>query len=98
MPTKKTPGQTDEKPSVVPFENEHHKKTATPKVKSATNQNVNQNHLTEQGNETKGNTPGGNFNEVRHTQANKPRSNPQGNAPMSIDSTNAKKGPGRKAD
>ena len=98
MPTKKNPSQTDEKPSVAPFENEHHKKTATPKVKSATNQNVNQNHLTEQGNETKGNTPGGNFNEVRHTQANKPRSNPQGNAPMSIDATNAKKGPGSKAD
>ena len=61
-------------------------------------QNLNQNHLTEDGNETKGNTPGGNFNEVRHTQTNKPRSNPQGNAPMSVDTNNAKKGPGRKAD
>ena len=61
-------------------------------------QNLNQNHLTEQGNETKGNTPGGNFDEVRHTQANKPRSNPQGNAPMSQDKTNAEKGPGSKAD
>lgn len=76
MTSKKNPIQADEQPSVVPFENEHHKKTATPKVKSATNQNVNQNHLTEQGNETKGNTPGGNSNETRHTQANKPRSNP----------------------
>ncbi|MBO2012076.1 hypothetical protein [Hymenobacter negativus] len=88
----------DEKPSVVPFENEHHKKTKTPKVDSSTTQNLNQNHLTEQGNETKGNTPGGNFNETRHTQANKPRSNPQGNSPMSVDATNAKKGPGSKAD
>ncbi len=61
-------------------------------------QNVNQNHLTEEGNETKGNTPGGNFNEVRHTQANKPRSNPQGNAPMSQDSDNSQKGPGSHAD
>ena len=61
-------------------------------------QNLNQNHLTEQGNETKGNTPGGNSNEVRHTQANKPRSNPQGNAPMSQDKTNAEKGPGSHAD
>ncbi|GAB3314972.1 hypothetical protein ACFQT0_00470 [Hymenobacter humi] len=98
MTDKKNPIQNEEKPSVVPFENEQHKKTKTPKVDSSTNQNVNQNHITEQGNETKGNTPGGNFNEVRHTQANKPRSNPQGNAPMSIDATNAKKGPGRKAD
>ena len=88
----------DQKPSVVPFENETHKKTKSPKVDSSTTQNLNQNHLTQQGNETKGNTPGGNFNEVRHTQANKPRSNPQGNSPMSIDSSNAKKGPGNKAD
>ena len=87
-----------QKPSVVPFENETHKKTKSPKVDSSTTQNLNQNHLTQQGNETKGNTPGGNFNEVRHTQANKPRSNPQGNSPMSIDSSNAKKGPGSKAD
>jgi hypothetical protein len=97
MSDKKT-NLPDEKPSVVPFENEHHKKTKTPKVDSSTNQNLNQNHLTEQGNETKGNTPGGNFNEVRHTQANKPRSNPQGNSPMSIDTNSPKKGPGSKAD
>ena len=87
-----------EKPSVVPFENQHHKKTKSPKVDSSTNQNLNQNYLTEQGNDTKNNTPGGNFNEVRHTQANKPRSNPQGNAPMSLDTTNAKKGPGSRAE
>ena len=98
MTDKKNPIQNEDKPSVVPYENETHKKTKTPKVDSSTNQNVNQNHITEQGNDTKNNTPGGNFNEVRHTQANKPRSNPQGNAPMSIDSTNAKKGPGSKAD
>ncbi|WP_303312329.1 hypothetical protein [Hymenobacter sp. BT730] len=48
-------------------------------------QNLNQNMITEAGNQIKGNTPGGNFNEVRHTQANKPRSNPQGNKPMSVD-------------
>lgn len=65
---------------------------------SATNQNLNQSDLTEQGNQTRGNTPGGNFNETRHTQANKPRSNPQGNAPMSLDKTNAEKGPGSHAD
>lgn len=88
----------DEKPSVVPFENEHHKKTKTPSVDSSTTQNVNQNHITEQGNETKGNTPGGNANEVRSAQTNKPRSNPQGNRPMSVDTNSAKKGPGRKAD
>lgn len=85
----------NEKPSVVPFENEHHKKTKSPKVDSSTNQNLNQNYLTEQGNDTKNNTPGGNFNEVRHTQANKPRSNPQGNSPMSVDKS--QKGPGKKA-
>ncbi|WP_046246178.1 hypothetical protein [Hymenobacter terrenus] len=95
MPTKKNPLQPEEKPSVVPFENEHHKKTATPKVKSATNQNVNQSYITQQGNDTKNNTPGGNFNEVRHTQANKPRSNPQGNSPMSVDKS--QKGPGSRA-
>jgi hypothetical protein len=95
MPTKKNSLPSEEKPSVVPFENEHHKKTETPKVKSSTNQNVNQNYITEQGNDTKNNTPGGNFNEVRHTQANKPRSNPQGNSPMSVDKS--QKGPGKKA-
>ena len=88
----------NEKPSVVPFENEHHKKTKTPKVDSASNQNLNQSNLTQQGNDTKNNTPGGNFNETRHTQANKPRSNPQGNNPMSVDTNSAKKGPGSKAD
>lgn len=61
-------------------------------------QNVNQNHITEEGNETKGNTPGGNSNKVRHTQTNKPRSNPQGNAPMSVDTNSDKKGPGKQAD
>ena len=95
MSSKKESLPNNEKPSVVPYENEHHKKTATPKVDSAINQNLNQSHLTEQGNDTKNNTPGGNFNEVRHTQANKPRSNPQGNSPMSVDKS--QKGPGKKA-
>ena len=61
-------------------------------------QNLNQNHLTEDGNETKGNTPGGKAKDVRSTQANKPRSNPQGNAPMSRDTNSARKGPGKKGD
>lgn len=39
-------------------------------------QNLNQNHITETGNETKNNTPGGNFNEVRHSRINKPRNSP----------------------
>jgi len=42
----------------------------------STQQNVNQNHITETGNDIKNNTPGGNFNEVRHTQKNKPRNSP----------------------
>ena len=75
------------------------KKTkAKGKADSATNQNLNQSELTQQGNQTKGNTPGGNFNETRHTQANKPRSNPQGNAPMSLDTNNSQKGPGSHGD
>lgn len=39
-------------------------------------QNLNQNHITETGNQIKNNTPGGNFNEVRHTRINKPRNSP----------------------
>ncbi|WP_375435317.1 hypothetical protein [uncultured Hymenobacter sp.] len=39
-------------------------------------QNLNQNHITETGNETKNNTPGGNSNEVRSARTNKPRNNP----------------------
>jgi len=90
-----------DKPSVNPFENAHHHKgdlAAGEHVDSATNQNLNQSELTQQGNQTKGNTPGGNANEVQHTQANKPRSNPQGNRPMSVDSDNSQKGPGSHAD
>ena len=89
----------NDKPSVNPYENQHHKKgdtAAGEHVDSATNQNLNQSDLTEQGNQTRGNTPGGNFNETRHTQANKPRSNPQGNRPMSVDRSG--KGPGKNAD
>lgn len=90
-----------EQPSVNPHDNAHHRKgdvAPGEHVKSATNQNLNQSELTEQGNQTRGNTPGGNFNETRHTQANKPRSNPQGNRPMSVDTNSPKKGPGKKAD
>lgn len=78
----------NDKTSVNPFANTHSKSTM--------NQNPSQSDLTQQGNQTKGNTPGGNFNETRHTQANKPRSNPQGNSPMSIDTNSPKKGPGKK--
>jgi hypothetical protein len=91
----------NDKPSVNPFENAHHSKgdiAAGEHVDGTENQNLNQSELTQQGNQTRGNTPGGNFNETRHTQANKPRSNPQGNRPMSVDSDNSKKGPGSHAD
>jgi hypothetical protein len=90
-----------DKPSVNPYENKHHQKgdtAAGEHVDSATNQNLNQSDLTQQGNQTKGNTPGGNANEVQHTQANKPRSNPQSNRPMSIDTNSPAKGPGSHAD
>ncbi|MBJ6110484.1 hypothetical protein JAO73_15780 [Hymenobacter sp. BT523] len=89
MATKKESDLTNEQTSVNPF--------ANTKTGGTMNQNPNQSDLTQQGNQTKGNTPGGNFNETRHTQANKPRSNPQGNSPMSIDTNSAKKGPGKKA-
>ncbi len=46
MTDKKNSTPNEEKPSVVPFENEQHKKTKTPKVDSAINQNLNQSHLT----------------------------------------------------
>jgi hypothetical protein len=39
-------------------------------------QNVNQNILTQSGNQIKGNTPGGNINEVLSARKNKPRSSP----------------------
>jgi hypothetical protein len=39
-------------------------------------QNADQNILTESGNQIKGNTPGGNVNEVLSARTNKPRSNP----------------------
>ncbi|UOQ66816.1 hypothetical protein [Hymenobacter volaticus] len=39
-------------------------------------QNLNQNHITETGNETKNNTPGGNSNEIRSSRINKPRNSP----------------------
>ena len=42
----------------------------------STQQNVNQNYITQTGNDTKNNTPGGNFNEVRHSGKNKPRNSP----------------------
>ena len=60
-------------------------------------QNVNQNGLTDAGNPTKNSTPGGGNNEDQRTSpVNKPRNNPQGNQPMSVDGS--QKGPGRKAD
>ncbi|TYZ07082.1 hypothetical protein FY528_16380 [Hymenobacter lutimineralis] len=59
-------------------------------------QNLNQNFITQAGNQVKNNTPGGNAYEQRHSPTNKPRNNPQGNWPMSVDKS--QKGPGRKAD
>ncbi|WP_345237444.1 hypothetical protein [Hymenobacter saemangeumensis] len=64
--------------------------------KSTITQNANQNPITVSGNQIKGNTPGGNVNEQRTANTNKPRNNPQGNWPMSVDKS--QKGPGRKAD
>ncbi|KUG08256.1 hypothetical protein [Solirubrum puertoriconensis] len=61
-----------------------------------TTQNQQQNYITETGNQIKNNTPGGNAYEQRHGNTNKPRNNPQGNWPMSVDKS--QKGPGRKAD
>jgi hypothetical protein len=75
-----------DKPSVNPYDNAHHGKgdtAAGEHIKSASNQNLNQSDLTEQGNQTKGSTPG---------------SNPQGNRPMSVDTNSPKKGPGSHAD
>ncbi|HEX8328534.1 MAG TPA: hypothetical protein VF629_13410 [Hymenobacter sp.] len=86
----------DEKPSVVPYENEKHKKTKTPKVDSNTTQNPNQNHISVEGNNTMGASPGGKSAHAHKIPQNKPRSNPQGNQPMSVD--RSQKGPGRKAD
>jgi len=80
----------NEQTSVNPF--------ANTKGHSSMAQNPSRNHITVEGNETKGNTPGGKSDEVRNIAANKPRSNPQGNRPMSIDTNSPKKGPGRKAD
>ncbi|KAA9325577.1 hypothetical protein F0P96_19820 [Hymenobacter busanensis] len=59
-------------------------------------QNVSRNHISEEGNETRNNAAGGNQSEIRSNASNKPRSNPQGNRPMSVDGS--QKGPGRKAD
>lgn len=59
-------------------------------------QNVSRNHISEEGNETRGNAAGGNQAEIRSNASNKPRSNPQGNWPASVDGN--QKGPGRKAD
>ncbi|GAA3952556.1 hypothetical protein [Hymenobacter algoricola] len=57
-------------------------------------QNVNQNGLNEAGNPTKNSTPGdGNNEDQRTSPANKPRNNPQGNKPMSVDG-NSKVGKG----
>ena len=98
MTLKKNSIPAEEKPSVVPYENEHHKKTKTPKVDSTTTQNPNNNHISVEGNNTMGASPGGKGAHAHKIPQNKPRSNPQGNAPMSIDSTNAKKGPGSRAD
>ena len=80
----------NEQTSVNPF--------ANTKGHSSMVQNPSNNHITIEGNETKGSTPGGKTKDVRSTQTNKPRSNPQGNHPMSVDKSNAQKGPGKKGE
>jgi hypothetical protein len=89
MPNKQEDLANDQT-SVNPF--------ANTKGHSSMTQNPSRNHLTVEGNETKGSTPGGKSDEVRNIPMNKPRSNPQGNRPMSVDTNSPKKGPGRKAD
>ena len=96
MTLKKDSLPADEKPSVVPYENEKHKKTKSPKVDSTTTQNANNNHISVEGNNTMGASPGGKSANAHKIPQNKPRSNPQGNSPTSVD--RSQKGPGRKAD
>ena len=85
----------NDKPSVVPYENEKHKKTKSPKVDSNTTQNANRNHISVEGNNTMGASPGGKSADAHKIPQNKPRSNPQGNSPMSVDKS--QKGPGKTA-
>lgn len=59
-------------------------------------QNVSRNQISEEGNQIRNNAAGGNNSEIRSNASNKPRSNPQGNHPMSVDGS--QKGPGKKAD
>lgn len=59
-------------------------------------QNVSRNQVSQEGNQVKGNAAGGNLSEVRSNASNKPRSNPQGNWPMSVDGS--QKGPGKQGD
>ena len=74
----------NEQTSVNPF--------ANTKGHSTMVQNPSNNHVTIEGNETKGNSPGGKTKDVRSNQINKPRSNPQGNRPMSVDKGKVGKG------
>ncbi|TGE14820.1 hypothetical protein [Hymenobacter elongatus] len=86
-----------------PEANEQNQEAANHKGEAHSNsggtqmQNVNQNGLNEAGNPTKNSTPGdGNNEDQRTSPVNKPRNNPQGNKPMSVDGS--QKGPGRDAD
>lgn len=56
-------------------------------------QNPSRNPITQDGNPTRSNTAGGNLNDTTQARYNKPRSNPQGNKPMSVDG-NSKVGKG----
>lgn len=56
-------------------------------------QNPSRNSITQDGNPTRSNTAGGNLNDTTQARYNKPRSNPQGNKPMSVDG-NSKVGKG----
>jgi hypothetical protein len=73
--SKKQNGSTDQQPEGT--EPLQHKGEAHSNSGGTQMQNVNQNGLNEAGNPTKNNTPGGGNNEEQRTsQANKPRHNP----------------------
>ena len=79
MAENKKPTKKKSVPSDSP---QHDTNAVAPDMKGGSNsggtkvQNANQNILTEAGNQIKGNTPGGNVNEVRSARTNKPRSSP----------------------
>ncbi|GAB2463328.1 hypothetical protein [Hymenobacter qilianensis] len=79
MAENKKPSKKKSVPSDSP---QNETNSVAPDMKGGSNsggtkvQNANQNILTEAGNDIRGNTPGGNVNEVLSARTNKPRSNP----------------------